>query len=1265
MEHNHQGLQQAVDRAVRSGEHELAQLERSVATTLARFESASAAATDTTEGPAADLSQFTTDFEAALRGHLDAQRDRLATFNIAFFGRTGAGKSTLLSAFGELDGGYVSPGDSDWTTDVTEIEWQGCSLWDTPGINGWGRTQKRAQLEETARRAVEIADVVLLCFDNQSQQASEFGKVAQWVQAYGKPTIAVLNVRNLRWRHPAKVSSQSARRSLSRAVAEHANNIRTELTKIDLGSTPIVATQSRRALFARAKTPFVGPAESDFTSDREKFGTDYLAEWSNFSVLEELITASIEEGGAELRQTSLREGLREIFDSRASVLAGILDGLTPQLSLVENRIDQLFDTLGYPEGDDRDRYLGVDGRLIPTVEAARGKPFTAGPVGTLGRQFDHLMQSHLMRVREATLRRADDLVSTAIDTNTPLTDDDFRSVYSPTDLQTAVEEIWKAKGAFLQRTIELAMSQVVPDVVDSTTDGVTFESISGASSRAGLALQAAGLAAGAAAGVIAVPSIATIWNPVGWVGTTTAIGLSAVGQLGKYAGQKLAKRGENERAAARSAIERESRLAVHKTFDSIEKDLREQSASETWDLAGPVLVALLKQDLALRRSKTEIANLIDVLHVQSGGIAPSFAGVDVLEKAVRRVLNSRPTSSKNEASILLGEDWFEHNDERSSLHGELTDAHRAIFAEEREQERRQLREWLSHVWQVRSQSEIDEWMTTVNAFCADDLELADAIRKIAATEHRKPSVVILGDYSAGKSSLVKRLLVEMSGSVPEDLQIRGSVATSSVRTYELDHIRLIDTPGFQSGQASHDEQALGAVAGAALVLVVVHVNLLIGDLSLLETIVKGTETAVSKRGRVLYLINRSDELGTDPTSAPIDYLLLRRRKAGELIAALASRDILVDPAEVHALAGDPFGEVGSRMDVTRTDFDSNRDWDGVEPLARTLDTFSGRESHAGRTRARVDEISATLMRRRNELRQTTIPMEPELAAFGRTIEAIENGERDAELLETSLRNRFKRILQPRADTARHKVSAAGKDDMARLEEFTDEWLRDEDLLAEIDRFVGTAAQDIDRWFAKHTSIIGRQMKSVEFAAGLSLGGEERFVGPAEGGSASDVVAGSARNTAKVAKAIGNRDAIYAIGKSLGVKFKPWGAVKAGGRVAKAAPILAAIATAADAHAMYKGHKSGKDREQSRNGAIEFITKASQTVETQILHGDRRDGPIPALRERAAVLAEHRRALQQEQAAVSNTLQQTRTQIDGLTGLLVSASELFSQERSAS
>jgi tRNA U34 5-carboxymethylaminomethyl modifying GTPase MnmE/TrmE len=75
-------------------------------------------------------------FAGKLQTHLAEQREVLSTFNIAFFGRTGAGKSTLLSAFGELDGSAVSPGESDWTVETHSVSWRGCKLFDTPGITG-------------------------------------------------------------------------------------------------------------------------------------------------------------------------------------------------------------------------------------------------------------------------------------------------------------------------------------------------------------------------------------------------------------------------------------------------------------------------------------------------------------------------------------------------------------------------------------------------------------------------------------------------------------------------------------------------------------------------------------------------------------------------------------------------------------------------------------------------------------------------------------------------------------------------------------------------------------------------------------------------------------------------------------------------------------------------------------------------------------------------------------------------------------------------
>ncbi|XVV10832.1 GTPase [Actinoplanes sp. CA-131856] len=203
-------LEEAVRAAVEQGQEELTRLDGLTGELAEAFAGA---------GPESfeRLAGFIRWFPGDLRAHLDAERASLGAFNIVFFGRSGVGKSTLLSAFGRLDGGHVSRwAASDWTTDVNFVDWRGCRLFDVPGINGWGRTESRDSLEAKARKAVAVADIVLLCFDTQNQQALEFKKIAAWIRDHGKTAcqLGLLLVNRLR---------RSARRKQIRAQARRRN----------------------------------------------------------------------------------------------------------------------------------------------------------------------------------------------------------------------------------------------------------------------------------------------------------------------------------------------------------------------------------------------------------------------------------------------------------------------------------------------------------------------------------------------------------------------------------------------------------------------------------------------------------------------------------------------------------------------------------------------------------------------------------------------------------------------------------------------------------------------------------------------------------------------------------------------------------------------------------------------------------------------------------------------------------------------------------
>src|SRR5690606_34074670 len=102
----------------------------------------------------------------------------------------------------------------------------------------------------------------------------------------------------------------SARKNLSRAVRQHASNIRDELSAIGLAGTPVVAISAQRALDARAAHPYAGPDARNHADRRQQLGVDYLDRWSNLPALEDLLTATVSTGGSQLRLRILREGLR-------------------------------------------------------------------------------------------------------------------------------------------------------------------------------------------------------------------------------------------------------------------------------------------------------------------------------------------------------------------------------------------------------------------------------------------------------------------------------------------------------------------------------------------------------------------------------------------------------------------------------------------------------------------------------------------------------------------------------------------------------------------------------------------------------------------------------------------------------------------------------------------------------------------------------------------------------------------------------------------
>jgi predicted GTPase len=76
-------------------------------------------------------------------------------------------------------------------------------------------------------------------------------------------------------------------------------------------------------------------------------------------------------------------------------------------------------------------------------------------------------------------------------------------------------------------------------------------------------------------------------------------------------------------------------------------------------------------------------------------------------------------------------------------------------------------------------------------------------RMLVVEEHERPRMVLTGQYSSGKSTLIKALTEEAAHVV-----IDSAIATDKVEVFDWDGlVDLVDTPGVQAGLLEHDELA--------------------------------------------------------------------------------------------------------------------------------------------------------------------------------------------------------------------------------------------------------------------------------------------------------------------------------------------------------------------------------------------------------------------------------------------------------------------------
>ena len=1208
------------------------------------------------DDPAARFSHQLDGAVAKIGDLFDRQCSALQTFNIVLFGRTGAGKSTLISAMTRGNGASVSQGESDWTTKVEPLEWHSCRIYDTPGINGWGRTERRADLEARAREAVEVADFVLVCFDSQSQQADEFSKLAAWVKTYQKPLIAVLNPRNPVWRLPPRVPMGSARSNLSRAVREHTSNIRDELAKIGLTGVPVVALSSKRALFARATLPFQGPDELSLQTQREQFGVEQLEEWSGFARLENLLVQAISHHAVALRLGALNDQLRGVLSELALGLQGIENEARQAAETIEkDLVGALLNLFGYPPKDDLDRrhpFMRADRDILAELEQRRNGSFQASVEGEFRQFVRQRLDAELGILRTISLQKGEECVVSAFESGSSLSEKSVRDAsFKEETMQSAAQSVLEEGAKFLEKRVDLVHRDTKLDLKVCARASAVHGNSGAGWKYSSWAIKGGGILAGAA-GALGAFAVANMWNPLGW-GAAAAAGIAFVGSvvatLLGWLGGKARNKAETKRLAARRQALAEVRRNIHEVYDMFRDKVLSEAHKHAVAASGELLTTHIEQALLLRHMQHHCMILRSEIDLLTCGLPETGDPQALLWKTATDVESTAfPDDPSRSRMYWLGEDWITDPVGLTQAEGTpqsvRTTAYDPSFFDRCFDG---LKGVFAQVTEDLKQGSGAKWLDVAIKRCVGDsvaLEALAELQEIAADG--RPRIHLVGDYNAGKSSFIKRLLLDAGSEVPPSLEIRANPTTDCAMEYNWGGVRLIDSPGFQSGEATHTEHALQTFPDASAVIYLFQPNLVLGDDGHLINVLQGSRELglVPKKKRTFFVINRSDELGVDPEMDPEAYGKLTGRKKTELSLALRSRGVQVDPNTIFCMASDPFGLVGNRADVDSNAFDPYRAWDGFNHFMSEFRRAQSSLLRIGVDRSVLEGGIARMSRLEAKQSAEIGQLTNQDEAIGRLQMQINEAISEGARLGGKHRADLERLVTEHAAGFRDEILAEGDPERLKLKaERLEQWWNDEALQVELFQWAKKATEELNAWRERSFEAIERRLDSAEFRA---IFADHIDTAP----DSPDAKKGKRwlrEGFDKVGRAMGGatRDLVYTIGKALGFKFKPWGAVKLAKTLGKVGAVMGVVGVAIDIADIFFDERRRSEREDARQKIAAFLRESGpRVVETLAQGTEEEPGVLRPLDAATQTLRKLEADQSEERARIATQLAKARDQL---------------------
>lgn len=210
-------------------------------------------------------------------------------------------------------------------------------------------------------------------------------------------------------------------------------------------------------------------------------------------------------------------------------------------------------------------------------------------------------------------------------------------------------------------------------------------------------------------------------------------------------------------------------------------------------------------------------------------------------------------------------------------------------------------------------------------------QLAERWQRFAALD--APVITVYGSYDTAKSSLLRRILIELGQAVPSWLTISARHETFEVSEIRVAGCVLRDTPGFVVEGADaraelNTELASEAIGLTDVAVITVPPQLVTAEYPVLRRLVEQDWTP----GSLWFVISRFDEAGVDPDDDLDGYRELAQRKTVELRTALN----LADAVPVHVVCPDFAQMAGAERNPDPDIWDQSREWDGIADVVAAV-----------------------------------------------------------------------------------------------------------------------------------------------------------------------------------------------------------------------------------------------------------------------------------------------------------------------------------------